>query len=153
MTKITSSIKVSRRDRAFDIFLYMILTLLALLTLYPFWNVFVLALNEPLDTLRGGVYFWPRAFTLNNLKQILQMSNLLKAFTNSILRTVIGAAVSVFDSAENSGYPCSAKYYLDAFEGVHMGWTARCRETPAFTPYQRECLRQMKLLADSLLPA
>ena len=61
MTKITSSIKVSRRDRAFDIFLYMILTLLALLTLYPFWNVFVLALNEPLDTLRGGVYFWPRA--------------------------------------------------------------------------------------------
>lgn len=66
---------------------------------------------------------------------------------------LIGAAVSVFDSAENAGYPCSAKYYLDAFEGVHMGWTARCRETPAFTPYQRECLRQMKLLADSLLPA
>lgn len=95
MAKTTSSIKVSRQDRAFDIFLYIILTLLALLTLYPFWNVFVLALNEPLDTLRGGVYFWPRAFTLNNLKQILQMSNLLKAFTNSILRTVIGAAVSV----------------------------------------------------------
>lgn len=95
MKKKHSSIRVSAKDRAFDFFLFLVLTLLALLTLYPFWNVFVLAINDPLDTLRGGVYFWPRAFTLNNLKQILQMSNLLRAFTNSVLRTVIGSVVSV----------------------------------------------------------
>ncbi|MGN1369606.1 MAG: carbohydrate ABC transporter permease, partial [Aristaeellaceae bacterium] len=48
-----------------------------------------------LDTLRGGVYFWPRAFTLNNLRQILQMPSLSRAFVNSVLRTVIGSTVSV----------------------------------------------------------
>lgn len=95
MKKKHSSIQVGAKDRIFDFFLYLVLILLALLTLYPFWNVFVLAVNEPLDTLRGGVYFWPRAFTLNNLKQILQMSNLLQAFTNSVIRTVVGSAVSV----------------------------------------------------------
>ena len=90
-----STIKTSTQDRVFSAVLYVLLTMLALVTLYPFWNVFVLALNDPLDTLRGGVYFWPRAFTLNNLRQILQMSNLLRAFTNSVLRTVIGSTVSV----------------------------------------------------------
>lgn len=95
MKKKHSSIRVNARDRIFDVFLYFVLALLALLTLYPFWNVFVLAINEPLDTLRGGVYFWPRAFTLNNLKQILQMSSLLRAFTNSVIRTVVGSSVSV----------------------------------------------------------
>lgn len=95
MKKKHSSIRVNAKDRIFDVFLYFVLALLALLTLYPFWNVFVQAINEPLDTLRGGVYFWPRAFTLNNLKQILQMSSLLRAFTNSVIRTVVGSSVSV----------------------------------------------------------
>lgn len=88
-------IRTSPGDRAFSVFLYLFLGLIGLLTLYPFWNVFVLALNEPLDTLRGGVYFWPRAFTLNNLRQILQMPSLSRAFVNSVLRTAIGSTVSV----------------------------------------------------------
>ncbi|MGN0747091.1 MAG: carbohydrate ABC transporter permease [Aristaeellaceae bacterium] len=88
-------IRTSPGDRAFSVFLYLFLGLIGLLTLYPFWNVFVLALNEPLDTLRGGVYFCPRAFTLNNLRQILQMPSLSRAFVNSVLRTAIGSTVSV----------------------------------------------------------
>ena len=88
-------IRTSPGDRAFSAFLYLFLGLIGILTLYPFWNVFVLALNEPLDTLRGGVYFWPRAFTLNNLRQILQMPSLSRAFVNSVLRTAIGSTVSV----------------------------------------------------------
>ncbi|MCE5342152.1 MAG: carbohydrate ABC transporter permease [Eubacteriales bacterium] len=86
----------SPSERIGNALLYAVLTLLGVLMLYPFWNVFVLALNEPLDTLRGGVYLWPRKFTLDNLRQILQMRNLLTAFINSILRTVIGSTVSVF---------------------------------------------------------
>ncbi|MBQ9264346.1 MAG: carbohydrate ABC transporter permease [Clostridia bacterium] len=88
-------IKESWGDRSFSIVLYILLTLLALVTLYPFWNVFVLAVNDPLDTLRGGVYFWPRKFTWNNLLQILQMPSLSRAFVNSVLRTAIGSTVSV----------------------------------------------------------
>ena len=89
-------IRTTVGDKLFSAGLYVLLILLALITLYPFWNVFVLALNEPLDTLRGGVYFWPRDFTLNNLVQILQMPSLALATTNSILRTVIGSSISVF---------------------------------------------------------
>ncbi len=90
-----TNIRLSGGDRAFNVLLYAFLGVLAIIMFYPFWNVFVLALNEPLDTLRGGVYLWPRVFTLNNLGQILKMSNLLKAFVNSVLRTVIGSCVAV----------------------------------------------------------
>ena len=99
---MTSFVKHSRRriresagDRVFSVMLYILLTILAVITIYPFWNVFVLSLNEPLDTLRGGVYVWPRRFTWSNLLQILQMPSLSRAFINSVLRTVIGSAVSV----------------------------------------------------------
>ena len=88
-------IRESAGDRVFIWILYVCLVILALITLYPFWNVFVLAINDPLDTLRGGIYLWPRKFTWNNLLQILQMPQLSRAFINSVLRTVIGSCVSV----------------------------------------------------------
>ena len=88
-------IRESAGDRAFTAVQVVLLTLLSVITIYPFWNVFVLAVNEPLDTLRGGVYLWPRKFTWNNLLQILQMPSLSRAFTNSVLRTTIGSCVSV----------------------------------------------------------
>lgn len=89
-------IQTSLGEKISNVILYVLLAVLAIITLYPFWNVFVLALNEPLDTLRGGVYFWPRSFTWGNLRQILQMPSLALATTNSILRTVIGSTLSVF---------------------------------------------------------
>lgn len=93
--KAKKKIRTTAGDRVFMIVTYTLLALMAIVTLYPFWNVLVLALNDPLDTLRGGVYLWPRKFTLSNLTQILQMRNLTTAFTNSVLRTAIGSCVSV----------------------------------------------------------
>lgn len=81
--------------RAFDVVTGALLLLLGLATLYPFWNVLVISLNDPLDTLRGGVYLWPRKFTLDNLTQVLQMPSLMRAFLNSVLRTALGACISV----------------------------------------------------------
>lgn len=66
---------------------------------------------------------------------------------------LIGAAVSIFASAESFAYPCSAKYHLDSLSGVPMEWIARSRDVSELTDYQKNCIRQMKLLADSLLPA
>jgi len=43
-----------------------LLVLLAFITLYPFWNTIVISLNDAMDTLRGGVTFWPRKFSTFN---------------------------------------------------------------------------------------
>lgn len=71
------------------------LSLLGLVTLYPFLNLMAISFNESLDTLRGGIYLWPRQFTLSNYELILSNPRMFSAASLSILRTVIGTSVSV----------------------------------------------------------
>lgn len=54
-----------------------------------------ISFNESLDTLRGGIYLWPRQFTLSNYELILSNPRMFSAASLSILRTVIGTSVSV----------------------------------------------------------
>lgn len=50
-------------DHIFRFIVYSILILVLLVTFLPFWNILVLSLNSAEDTVRGGVYFWPRVLT------------------------------------------------------------------------------------------
>lgn len=70
-----------------------------IVTLYPFLNVLAISLNDSTDTIRGGIYIWPREFTLSNYIEIAKYDNLITGFTNSVLRTVIGTVLGVFSSA------------------------------------------------------
>jgi putative aldouronate transport system permease protein len=84
---------------AFEIFLYGLMILVGIVTLYPFLNVLAISFNNATDTVRGGIYLWPRVFTLVNYQQIFEYNNLLTAFKNSVLRTVTGTVLGVFSSA------------------------------------------------------
>lgn len=44
--------------------------LLALICFYPFWYLFVISINDGMDSARGGLYFWPRIFSIENIKTI-----------------------------------------------------------------------------------
>lgn len=86
-------------DRVFDISVYIIMTVVGILTLYPFLNVLAVSFNESVDTVKGGITIFPRAFTLQNYIEIFQFEGLLLGFKNSILRTLIGTVIGVFSSA------------------------------------------------------
>ncbi len=70
-----------------------------IVTLYPFLNVLAISLNESTDTIRGGIYIWPREFTFNNYLEIAKYENLVTGFGNSVLRTVVGTLFGVFIQA------------------------------------------------------
>ena len=76
-----------------------ILVLLAAITLYPILNTLAVSFNDGTDTLRGGIYLWPRVFTLYNYEIIWETCNLDTAFLISVLRTVIGAGLDVIFTA------------------------------------------------------
>ncbi|OAB42518.1 carbohydrate ABC transporter permease [Paenibacillus glacialis] len=76
--------------------IYVFLILLSFTALYPFWNTLIVSLNEGLDTAKGGVTFWPRAFTLSNYSTVFADDKLLNAFMITILRTVIGTISAIF---------------------------------------------------------
>ncbi|MBT2756288.1 carbohydrate ABC transporter permease [Mesobacillus foraminis] len=83
----------------FDIGNYLFLTIIMIVTLYPFLNVLAISLNQSLDTVRGGIYIWPREFTFDNYLEIFKYDDLITGFVNSASRTVIGTILGVLSSA------------------------------------------------------
>jgi len=87
--------KLSAGDRILKIVIYALLSILAFITFYPFWNSLVLSLNVGSDTSSGGITFWPRQFTLENYAVVFQEKNIYNAYLITILRTVIGTVCAL----------------------------------------------------------
>lgn len=91
--------RLSLGDKILQRTIYVLLTLLAVVMLYPFWNSLVISFNLGSDTSLGGVTLWPRAFTLENYYIVFQDKRLLNSFGITILRTLSGTLLSVFFTA------------------------------------------------------
>lgn len=85
----------SSGDIVFVWFVYVFLLLVFIATFYPFWNILVLSLNSAEDTIRGGVYFWPRVFSLTSYKQILGDQEIINGVKVTLARTLIGTPLAV----------------------------------------------------------
>ena len=90
---------MSSSQRVFEVFNITFLVLFGILTLYPFWYVFVASFNLGSDFARGGVYFWPRVFTLENYTRAFSDSRIFQSLAISISRTLIGVVVGLFFTA------------------------------------------------------
>lgn len=83
-----------------DIFIFLLMIFIMIITIYPFLNVLAISFNDANDTIKGGIHILPREFTLSNYKEIFSgSSNLKQGLIISILRTVIGTALGVISSA------------------------------------------------------
>lgn len=87
--------KIFTEDRVVDAAVYILLTLVAVVTLYPFYYTIVCSFNDGIDLMKGGVYLWPRKFTLNNYMLFLRAEDWRHAFVISVLRTLIGTILCV----------------------------------------------------------
>ncbi|MCF0241995.1 MAG: carbohydrate ABC transporter permease [Treponema sp.] len=83
-------------DWVFDIIIYLSLAFVVLVTLYPFWNTVVVSFNDGLDSIKGGVQFWPRKFTMQNYKSLFTTDAIPKAFLISVSRTVLQTVLNIF---------------------------------------------------------
>jgi len=83
----------------FNFINYFVLTVIVVATVYPFLNVLAISLNDSTDTVRGGIYLWPRQFTLKNYETIFGYSTLITGFKISVLRTVIGTVLGLISAS------------------------------------------------------
>jgi putative aldouronate transport system permease protein len=67
--------------------------------LYPFWNTIAVSFNQASDTIRGGITFLPRKWTLQNYKTIFSTGTIFNAFFISVARTLINMVTGVFFTA------------------------------------------------------
>ncbi len=90
-----NKIKISFSENIFQAVIYCLLIALCLVILLPCINVLVLSFNEGTDAAKGGIYFWPRMFTLANYKEVFADGSIMKAYKITIARTLIGTAASL----------------------------------------------------------
>ena len=95
MNKHPSRIKRTTEDKVFDALVLFFSIIVLICTLYPFYYVIIMSFNDGYDSLRGGIYFWPRQFTLSNYTQFLTDSKWLHAILITVAKTVIGATLTV----------------------------------------------------------
>ncbi|OTN76804.1 hypothetical protein A5886_001883 [Enterococcus sp. 8G7_MSG3316] len=68
------------------IFMIFFLAVIAL----PLWNIVALSFNDATDAARGGIYFWPRQFSLESYYTVFEDSAIYRAFVISVAKTLIG---------------------------------------------------------------
>ena len=91
--------KISGADLAFIICNGIFMIAFVIVTLYPVLNTLAISFNEGTDALRGGIYLWPRVFTLKNYTTVLQKDNLITGAYITVLRTIIGTLLALVTNA------------------------------------------------------
>lgn len=82
-----------------DVFVTITMLIICFLALYPVWYTIIISFNDSSDAMRGGIYWFPRKFSLESYKAVFQDQSILRAFGVTILRTVLGTLSSVFFTA------------------------------------------------------
>lgn len=94
--QVTNSIiKENFTDRLIQGLIYLVVIGLCLLIIIPCINVLALSFNDGADAAKGGIYFWPRVFTLDNYREVFADGKIMKAYTVTIARTFIGTGLSL----------------------------------------------------------
>lgn len=95
LLKKKALVKKSKLDIFFDIIIILCLVVVFIITFYPFWYVFIVSINDPIDTMKGGLTLFPRSFTLSSYGVILRDNDFMHSILVSVVRTVIGTPLAV----------------------------------------------------------
>jgi putative aldouronate transport system permease protein len=87
--------RISVGEKVGQTVIVVLLSLLCLSVIYPFLYMLAISLNEGTDAARGGVYLWPRSFTLINYEIVLGNEVIRSAYLITIARTILGTIVGM----------------------------------------------------------
>jgi len=84
----TKNVKMSLLDRGFNIFNFLIMLIVVIITFYPF--IYIVMLSMSSGDVYGKLLFAPVGFTLKGYIACLESSNMLHGFMVSIARSTLG---------------------------------------------------------------
>jgi len=83
-------------DKVIDARIVFVMLIIVIAMLYPLWNTMVISFNDARDSIKGGIYLWPRKWTLYNYQSIFKTDKIFRAFMVSVARTVLTTVLNVF---------------------------------------------------------
>ena len=87
--------KEIRADRAFNVFVAVMVALVLVVTLYPIYLVIICSFSDASLVTSGQVTLYPRGVTLLGYNAVFQNKELIHSFFNSVLYTVTGTVLSL----------------------------------------------------------
>lgn len=93
---------------------------IVVIMLYPFLNMLAISFNNALDSIKGGIYLWPRIFTLHNYREIFRQESLPIAFFNSVARTVLSTVFGLFITSMASYVLSRQEFIINKFVTIYF---------------------------------
>ncbi|WP_300331210.1 carbohydrate ABC transporter permease [Fusobacterium sp.] len=91
-----NKIKVGMDEKIFYIANYILLTIFAIMFLYPIVYVFSASVSNPYLVESGAVVLFPKGFNFNSFISAMKLSGIWRAYGNSIFITFFGTITSMF---------------------------------------------------------
>lgn len=85
----------SMASKLFDGLNIAFLAAVALLTLYPFWDSFIVSITPLNESIATGIHLYPKTITLEAYGYLLKLEQLWTSYKISILVTVLGTLISM----------------------------------------------------------
>lgn len=90
--------RLSKSEIIFKVLAYFLVTIFALMCLYPIVYAFSVSISGKIAYESGEIWLFPKDITIQAYKVVLYDKSFWIAYTNTIFYTVIGTAWSMFIS-------------------------------------------------------
>ena len=98
----------SAASKSADVVIYLLLTFLALIMVFPFYNMLLVSFARYEHVAAGQLYLWPKAIDLTNYKIIFSDARLMRSIGVSAFNTVFGTIMAMIVTTM-AGYAFSKK--------------------------------------------
>ena len=105
---IKRSIKRSRQDLIFDTIVFILMTIVMLICLYPLYFILIASISDPNQVLNGKVILFPSGVTFDGYARIFREQKIWTGYSNTILYTTVGTLINIVVTI-TGGYALSRK--------------------------------------------
>lgn len=88
-------LKRKKRLSVFEVTLYLVFGVLALLTLYPIYNVLIVSFSNTVTSAKFSPYLYPHVFDLTGYKAIIKDEYFFRSLATTLFVTVAGTALNM----------------------------------------------------------
>lgn len=100
--------RLSKSDKAFNIIVTVIYTLLFVVIVYPLYFVVIASVSDPSAIMIGKVTLYPQGFSLEGYKKVIEYQPIWTGYVNTLIYTAGYTALSVFVTM-TAGFSLSRK--------------------------------------------
>lgn len=100
VNKLNKKLKKNKvKNGVYSFMIGLFLVAFVVITLYPILNTLAISFNDAIDSLRGGIYLWPRKWTLENYQTVLHKDSITTGLYVSVARTVVAVVLQLSTTA------------------------------------------------------